>query len=225
MLTLFDAMKMGLVERIERACCRKSWPMVINQPVWGSRGTSLGPGRRNSEPGLGGTARWTARRGHVTEAVWDVGPGAAKCPRRQFSEWDGRPRGSGSRVTPISRNRRRIQPTDCGQFILVTDVSQLQGVVTIMDSSTQDPPPHRINTVPSVPSVPRRGRVDNKTCPTCGRIFAKPAHLLRHVSTHVGGRPFPCTSCKRAFSRADALARHERTVHRDNHGGGGRRWW
>ncbi len=66
------------------------------------------------------------------------------------------------------------------------------------------------------PRTSRRG--DNKTCPDCGRTFTKPAHLLRHISTHVGGRPFPCGSCQRAFSRADALARHERTVHKDEDG-------
>jgi hypothetical protein len=73
--------------------------------------------------------------------------------------------------------------------------------------------------------LPRR--TDSKTCPTCNRTFQKPAHLLRHISTHVGGRPFPCASCDRAFSRADALGRHQRTVHREDadvvntDGGGG----
>jgi hypothetical protein len=185
-------MKMGLVEGIERASAERNGHGY--KPVWGSCGTNVG------SVGSG--------RLHVSEDNSRCGTAGSV--------------GRGHVTRPISRNRRRIRPNQLWSVvILVTDVSQLQGVVTIMDSSTRDPLPSRIHTAPSLPSVPRRGRVDNKTCPTCGRIFAKPAHLLRHVSTHVGGRPFPCTSCKRAFSRADALARHERTVHRDNDGGGG----
>lgn len=52
-----------------------------------------------------------------------------------------------------------------------------------------------------------------KTCPECGRVFTKPAHLLRHVRSHAQQKPFECSVCRKSFGRTDALQRHERTVH------------
>lgn len=53
----------------------------------------------------------------------------------------------------------------------------------------------------------------DKTCPDCGRVFTKVAHLTRHRLTHDQQRPFSCTVCGKSFARPDALQRHVRTVH------------
>lgn len=52
-----------------------------------------------------------------------------------------------------------------------------------------------------------------RTCPECGRVFLKLAHLIRHVRTHGDERPFSCDKCDKAFARTDALQRHGRSVH------------
>lgn len=36
-------------------------------------------------------------------------------------------------------------------------------------------------------------------CPTCGKIFSAPSMLERHVVTHVGGKPFSCGICNKAY--------------------------
>ena len=62
------------------------------------------------------------------------------------------------------------------------------------------------------PSTSVRTAMD-KTCPDCGRVFTKAAHLTRHRLTHDQQRPFSCTACGKAFARPDALQRHMRTLH------------
>ncbi|PGH27557.1 hypothetical protein AJ80_00798 [Polytolypa hystricis UAMH7299] len=47
-------------------------------------------------------------------------------------------------------------------------------------------------------------------CKECRRGFSKAEHLRRHELSHTGARPFVCKECKRAFARQDALTRHER---------------
>lgn len=36
-------------------------------------------------------------------------------------------------------------------------------------------------------------------CPTCGKIFSAPSMLERHMVTHVGGKPFSCGICNKAY--------------------------
>ena len=62
---------------------------------------------------------------------------------------------------------------------------------------------------PSPGDAPRSDR----SCSVCHRTFTKPAHLQRHVRTHVSEKPFACEHCSKPFARTDALHRHIRTVH------------
>ncbi|XP_077167991.1 zinc finger and BTB domain-containing protein 40 [Paroedura picta] len=52
-------------------------------------------------------------------------------------------------------------------------------------------------------------------CPTCGKVFSAPSLLERHVVTHVGGKPFTCEICNKAYQQLSGLWYHNRTHHPD----------
>ncbi|KAM0755136.1 hypothetical protein T439DRAFT_129814 [Meredithblackwellia eburnea MCA 4105] len=56
------------------------------------------------------------------------------------------------------------------------------------------------------------GKMD-RTCQICSKVFLKPAHLVRHSTTHASVKNHTCSTCSRPFAREDALQRHIRTVH------------
>ncbi|XP_074704526.1 zinc finger and BTB domain-containing protein 40 isoform X2 [Strix aluco] len=51
-------------------------------------------------------------------------------------------------------------------------------------------------------------------CPTCAKVFSAPSLLERHVVTHVGGKPFSCEICDKAY-QLSGLWYHNRTHHPD----------
>ncbi|XP_036042434.1 zinc finger protein 831 [Onychomys torridus] len=58
------------------------------------------------------------------------------------------------------------------------------------------------------------GRVKNAgkyLCPHCGRDCLKPSVLEKHIRSHTGERPFPCTTCGIAFKTQSNLYKHRRT--------------
>ncbi|KAM9521240.1 zinc finger and BTB domain-containing protein 40 [Guaruba guarouba] len=52
-------------------------------------------------------------------------------------------------------------------------------------------------------------------CPTCSKVFSAPSLLERHVVTHVGGKPFSCEICDKAYQQLSGLWYHNRTHHPD----------
>uniref|UniRef100_A0A3Q3X8X7 PR domain zinc finger protein 1 n=1 Tax=Mola mola TaxID=94237 RepID=A0A3Q3X8X7_MOLML len=56
--------------------------------------------------------------------------------------------------------------------------------------------------------------VDSNTCGDCGKIFKQIPHLRRHkLCVHSNKRPYCCPQCRRSFSQAFGLVRHQ-LVHR-----------
>ncbi|NWT54973.1 ZN831 protein, partial [Erythrocercus mccallii] len=48
-------------------------------------------------------------------------------------------------------------------------------------------------------------------CKHCGRDCLKPSVLEKHIRSHTGERPFPCTTCGIAFKTQSNLYKHRRT--------------
>ncbi|XP_030069315.1 zinc finger protein 831 [Microcaecilia unicolor] len=58
---------------------------------------------------------------------------------------------------------------------------------------------------------PAQARSGRHLCPHCGRDCLKPSVLEKHVRSHTGERPFPCTTCRVAFKTQSNLYKHRRT--------------
>ncbi|NWU69927.1 ZBT40 protein, partial [Pterocles burchelli] len=52
-------------------------------------------------------------------------------------------------------------------------------------------------------------------CPSCSKVFSAPSLLERHMVTHVGGKPFSCEMCNKAYQQLSGLWYHNRTHHPD----------
>ncbi|XP_060088951.1 zinc finger protein 831 [Heteronotia binoei] len=86
-------------------------------------------------------------------------------------------------------------------------------------------PPQTINIVSGLPVLPQNsspcmplgspGRSPKSAgkylCKHCGRDCLKPSVLEKHMRSHTGERPFPCTTCGIAFKTQSNLYKHRRT--------------
>ncbi|XP_069874420.1 zinc finger protein 202-like isoform X1 [Dipodomys merriami] len=76
--------------------------------------------------------------------------------------------------------------------------SQVSGVTSLEDTPA--------------PPVSEQGR----GCPVCGKSFRCNSHVIRHLRTHTGERPYKCVECGKSYTRSTHLARHQK-VHRRAH--------
>lgn len=73
---------------------------------------------------------------------------------------------------------------------------------------------------PQQVSLPLAVPPEANTCNDCGKMFKQLPHLRRHrLCVHSNQRPYCCPQCRRSFSQASGLVRHQR-VHRRPRGGG-----
>lgn len=75
---------------------------------------------------------------------------------------------------------------------------------------------------PVLPRKKIRGRKSKKKtgkhkCEYCGKFFAGPANLTRHVRLHTGEKPFKCKHCEVCFMRTDVLYQHIAKHHNNEH--------
>uniref|UniRef100_A0A1A8QVF0 Zinc finger protein 473 n=1 Tax=Nothobranchius pienaari TaxID=704102 RepID=A0A1A8QVF0_9TELE len=53
---------------------------------------------------------------------------------------------------------------------------------------------------------------EGKTCPLCGKYFARPEDMERHMKSHSDHRPHECSFCEKKFKNPYVLKRHEREI-------------
>ncbi|XP_009996928.1 PREDICTED: zinc finger protein 831 [Chaetura pelagica] len=63
----------------------------------------------------------------------------------------------------------------------------------------------------SVESPGKSKKAGKYICKHCGRDCLKPSVLEKHIRSHTGERPFPCTACGIAFKTQSNLYKHRRT--------------
>ncbi|KAI8635201.1 hypothetical protein F5Y19DRAFT_469075 [Xylariaceae sp. FL1651] len=93
-------------------------------------------------------------------------------------------------------------------------------VVTFGFSTNKDKEKHIRTYHPSESSqatfiqLPREFVEDAKfPCSECGQTFTRKANRDAHIRSHFGQRPYACTTCDRAFTRANDLRRHDKQRH------------
>lgn len=48
-------------------------------------------------------------------------------------------------------------------------------------------------------------------CQYCGRAWAKPSVLEKHIRMHTGERPYPCDICDQSFKTKSNLYKHRKS--------------
>ena len=56
---------------------------------------------------------------------------------------------------------------------------------------------------------PNRGKVSGAPCEICGKFFAHPSDLVKHMVTHTGARDYKCDICSESFPQQSILNRFE----------------
>ncbi|RXM96650.1 Transcription factor HIVEP3 [Acipenser ruthenus] len=119
---------------------------------------------------------------------------------------------------PGSADPERVTGTTAWQFSDSPGPSG-EGVPSSSSSSTSRlhpqlvPPPHAGKEAQE--GVPKRERKPQKpgkyVCQYCGRPCAKPSVLQKHIRSHTGERPYPCTPCGFSFKTKSNLYKHRKS--------------
>ncbi|KAK2157788.1 hypothetical protein LSH36_184g01005 [Paralvinella palmiformis] len=58
-----------------------------------------------------------------------------------------------------------------------------------------------------------RHRIYRYQCSVCGRQFQIKDHMIGHMATHTGGKPYKCCCCGAEFKWRSTLNRHTKKLH------------
>uniref|UniRef100_A0A8C6RT47 Zinc finger protein 202 n=2 Tax=Nannospalax galili TaxID=1026970 RepID=A0A8C6RT47_NANGA len=89
-------------------------------------------------------------------------------------------------------------PSTLNERRLGTNISQVNSFTNIQE------------TVPAHPMIGRQHH-----CTVCAKSFTCNSHLIRHLRTHTGEKPYKCMECGKSYTRSSHLARHQK-VHKIN---------
>ncbi|XP_051659047.1 zinc finger protein 831 [Manacus candei] len=104
-------------------------------------------------------------------------------------------------VPPESPDRpQSVFQKQLGQTLTLSIVSTLPVL---------SPPSSCVNA--SIGSPGKSKKAGKYICKHCGRDCLKPSVLEKHIRSHTGERPFPCTTCGIAFKTQSNLYKHRRT--------------
>ena len=59
---------------------------------------------------------------------------------------------------------------------------------------------------------PYRGKASGAPCEICGKLFAHPSDLVKHMVTHTGARDYKCDICSESFPLLNILTRLENLI-------------
>merc|ERR1719491_20368 len=94
-------------------------------------------------------------------------------------------------------------PVEVAQDSLVSGNWSSAGTVYITDELPSIPVPHDdINE-----------QNNDKICPLCRKVFAKPSMLQRHMRIHTGDSPHTCPFCENHFTQKGNLKTHIQRSH------------
>ncbi|XP_022068427.1 zinc finger protein 14-like [Acanthochromis polyacanthus] len=54
--------------------------------------------------------------------------------------------------------------------------------------------------------------LENKNCSLCGKYFARPVDMERHMKSHSEDRPYKCSFCEKKFKNPYVLKRHQKEI-------------
>ncbi|XP_042320058.1 zinc finger protein 831 isoform X2 [Sceloporus undulatus] len=92
---------------------------------------------------------------------------------------------------------------------LQTGIQKQAGIIKVVNGLSVLP--QNYSPCPPLGSPGKCKNAGKYLCKHCGRDCLKPSVLEKHVRSHTGERPFPCTTCGIAFKTQSNLYKHRRT--------------
>ncbi|XP_054248051.1 zinc finger protein 831 [Indicator indicator] len=99
--------------------------------------------------------------------------------------------------------------TDQPQTVFQKQLGQTLTLNIVSTLPVLSPPNSCVNA--SIGSPGKSKKAGKYICKHCGRDCLKPSVLEKHIRSHTGERPFPCTICGIAFKTQSNLYKHRRT--------------
>ncbi|XP_055342693.1 zinc finger protein 853-like isoform X6 [Paramacrobiotus metropolitanus] len=110
-----------------------------------------------------------------------------------------------SRIICESEEELRIAMEECPSA--ATGITQLTVIPSVIRLSTPTAPPQP-DAVLNIVKMPAERERRRCVCDTCGRAFKSRSHLVDHMRTHTGERPYRCELCGNTYRHRTSLKGH-----------------